>query len=296
LEAIEKQVGGTAEATANASDQLRESFGVLVDQVALSLAPAFEKLTDVAGKVIDRLQELWEENGPRIIDFVGRAQEKFTELVAVFRDRVVPVLKTVIERVVEFVGAIRDWWKRVSPGVLDSFKRLKDPIVDLWTNIKEAFSSVKDLIGEFRTGESDGKGFERFIDGLVTVFEFLLRVVGFVVDAIRRFSDALRRVVASKPFQAFLTGVSAIGSGIGRLRGAIPGLANGGIVTKPTLAMVGEGGEPEAVIPLSKMGQMGGGVNITINGALDPEGVARQVRRILEDSNRRTGATLQFAA
>lgn len=32
----------------------------------------------------------------------------------------------------------------------------------------------------------------------------------------------------------------------------IPKLAQGGIVTKPTLAMIGEGGESEAVIPLSK--------------------------------------------
>lgn len=52
----------------------------------------------------------------------------------------------------------------------------------------------------------------------------------------------------------------------------IPLLAEGGIVTRPTLAMVGEGGEPEAVIPLSKMGKMGGGQTIvnnfygTING------------------------------
>ena len=33
---------------------------------------------------------------------------------------------------------------------------------------------------------------------------------------------------------------------------ALAGLASGGIVTKPTLAMVGEGGGPEAVIPLSQ--------------------------------------------
>lgn len=46
---------------------------------------------------------------------------------------------------------------------------------------------------------------------------------------------------------------------------AIPGLADGGIVTKPTLAMIGEGGESEAVIPLSKLGQIGGSGNITIN-------------------------------
>lgn len=41
--------------------------------------------------------------------------------------------------------------------------------------------------------------------------------------------------------------------------------ANGGIVTKPTLAMIGEGGESEAVIPLSRLGEMGGGTNVQVN-------------------------------
>ena len=39
----------------------------------------------------------------------------------------------------------------------------------------------------------------------------------------------------------------------------IPGLATGGIVTRPTTALIGEGGEPEAVIPLSKAKSMGFG-------------------------------------
>jgi succinyl-CoA synthetase beta subunit len=44
-------------------------------------------------------------------------------------------------------------------------------------------------------------------------------------------------------------------------------LAAGGIVTSPTLAMIGEAG-PEAVIPLSKMGGMGGGVTVNVNGGI----------------------------
>jgi len=36
-------------------------------------------------------------------------------------------------------------------------------------------------------------------------------------------------------------------------------LASGGIVTRPTLALLGEGGEAEAVVPLSKAGDMGFG-------------------------------------
>ena len=56
-------------------------------------------------------------------------------------------------------------------------------------------------------------------------------------------------------------------------RNEIPFLAAGGIVTSPTLAMIGEGGGPEAVIPLSQMGSMGGS-NITINvgGSVISEG------------------------
>ena len=51
--------------------------------------------------------------------------------------------------------------------------------------------------------------------------------------------------------------------------GNIPTLAQGGIVTRPTLAMIGEGGESEAVIPLSKLGSMGaGGVHIHLEGAI----------------------------
>jgi hypothetical protein len=42
--------------------------------------------------------------------------------------------------------------------------------------------------------------------------------------------------------------------------GFIPGFAAGGIVTRPTLAMVGEGGEPEAIIPFSKMGSVMAGL------------------------------------
>jgi len=53
------------------------------------------------------------------------------------------------------------------------------------------------------------------------------------------------------------------GGGIGGFLGKILGLANGGLVTGPTLAMVGEGGStvsnPEVVAPLDKLRSMMGG-------------------------------------
>jgi hypothetical protein len=59
------------------------------------------------------------------------------------------------------------------------------------------------------------------------------------------------------------TNISGAGLGLGSIgtpgsaaafSGFLPSFAAGGIVTRPTLAMVGEGGEPEAIIPFSKMG------------------------------------------
>ena len=49
-------------------------------------------------------------------------------------------------------------------------------------------------------------------------------------------------------------------------RMSIPRMADGGIVTSPTLALIGEAG-PEAVVPLDRMGT-GGGVTINVTGGL----------------------------
>jgi hypothetical protein len=77
----------------------------------------------------------------------------------------------------------------------------------------------------------------------------------------------------------------------------IPELADGGIVKARnggTLALIGEGGRDEAVIPLPKGmrkdGIMGGGITINVSGALDPEAVARQIETILKRSTLRAGA------
>jgi hypothetical protein len=59
----------------------------------------------------------------------------------------------------------------------------------------------------------------------------------------------------------------------------IPMLAEGGIVTGPTLAMIGEAG-PEAVIPLSgrNMPNMGNTFNVYVNGG-DPNAIVDALRR-----------------
>ena len=70
----------------------------------------------------------------------------------------------------------------------------------------------------------------------------------------------------------------------------IPMLAQGGIVTGPTLALIGEAG-PEAVIPLDRMGGMGGGINITVNASLvsTPDQIGAQIVEAIQKYQRRSG-------
>lgn len=73
--------------------------------------------------------------------------------------------------------------------------------------------------------------------------------------------------------------------------GGIATLASGGIVTKPTFSLIGEGGEPEAVIPLSKMSGMGGDTyNIVINSKVADATLPDLIVAELRKFNRRSGA------
>jgi hypothetical protein len=76
----------------------------------------------------------------------------------------------------------------------------------------------------------------------------------------------------------------------------IPMLAEGGIVTGPTLAMIGEAG-PEAVIPLSKMGGMGGGITVNVTGGLATSAeIGQAVINAIRAYNRSAGpANIQVA-
>lgn len=72
----------------------------------------------------------------------------------------------------------------------------------------------------------------------------------------------------------------------------IPMLGNGGIVTKPTLAVIGEAG-PEAVVPLGSGGGMGGSgdtyitVNATVNNDMDIRDLADKLNQYMGSSANR---------
>tara|TARA_Y100000310_G_scaffold274347_1_gene290291 strand:- start:351 stop:2036 length:1686 start_codon:yes stop_codon:yes gene_type:complete len=83
------------------------------------------------------------------------------------------------------------------------------------------------------------------------------------------------------------------GNTMGPLPPEIPHLAKGGIVTRPTLALIGEAG-PEAVVPLGKGGGMGNtfNINIDVSGVTDrsdKRALAMQISDEIQKEMRRYG-------
>ena len=124
---------------------------------------------------------------------------------------------------------------------------------------------VVGLITAYKKFEWFSTGVKAVVNGIIGVFEVWANSWIKVINAIIKGYNAL----------PLLPDIGFIGEiKIGRVGGGsegsassvieIPKMADGGIITNgPQLAMIGEAG-PEAVIPLSKMGRMGGG-NYTIN-------------------------------
>ncbi len=80
---------------------------------------------------------------------------------------------------------------------------------------------------------------------------------------------------------------------LARLSG-LTAMAEGGIVTKPTRALIGEAGA-EAVIPLDRMGGMGQRVTINVAGSVISEGQLQSVIQDVLYNLNRTGAVTQLA-
>jgi phage-related minor tail protein len=68
----------------------------------------------------------------------------------------------------------------------------------------------------------------------------------------------------------------------------------GGIVTRPTLGLIGEAG-PEAVIPLDRLSGMGG-ITINVQAGLvsTPDQIGQQIIEAIQNAQRRSGPV--FAA
>jgi hypothetical protein len=138
----------------------------------------------------------------------------------------------------------------------------------------DAFREIVDTVGR-----AIKTGFLAYFSVIKTEAEILYNVFKAVFNGIATvWNNTIGKLSFKVP--SWVPGIGGKGFEVPN----IPMLAAGGIVTSPQLALIGEKG-PEAVIPLSKMNQMGGGNNVTIhvNGG-DPNAVVQALRTYMRQN------------
>ena len=118
-----------------------------------------------------------------------------------------------------------------------------------WDTIVETFKKTWDKV------------WDKIEEPVKTVFDAIKGYFNVWIEGINIIIRGLNKIKFDLP--SWIPGIGGKGFAINIPE--IPKLAQGGIVTGPTLAMLGERGS-EAVIPLNKAGGGVGGVNVTITG------------------------------
>lgn len=127
-------------------------------------------------------------------------------------------------------------------------------------------------------------GINAVVNGVIGYFEFLINAWIMVINGIIRAWNIVPGHKDIKTIEHITLGRVGQDSGAAGGGSTIPKMADGGIVTAPTLALIGERG-PEAVIPLNRANGMGvgGGVTINVNGG-DPQAVVNALRRYMQQN------------
>jgi len=197
----------------------------------------------------------------------------------------------------------------LDPSALEDFDPLpfdEEKTNDKFENLRKNYVRLK--LAQLELAENGGKAIENFarntISGMAEIAGAMMVgeasfadmgrfILGSFADLLMQLGQMFSQysIAVSGFVKALLAGPTPIGAGLalaagvamiaaaGAIKasmskaasgeGGIPALAEGGIVTGPTLALIGEGRESEAVIPLSKLNTMmqGGG-----NGAVEVYG------------------------
>jgi len=296
-------------------DEGKETIGSFILDAITPMVTLF------ISRVVPAIQSVADELGPKLTpifqtlgNFINTVLlPAFISFYNFIKDYIVPILNVTLVPIIK--------------AVFDAFNTIADALRENETNLRpltEAFrafatflrDTVAPIIGSFITGSISGiAGVIAAIIGVVSdvttavnsgfnrVKTFCTNIINYIDDTadalvspiVRVFRSAINTIIGlwnRLDFEITFTvpdWVPIIGGNrwsSGDIFPDIPYLANGGIVNSPTLAMIGEAG-PEAVIPLSKSGMMGNTINVTVNGAIDPESTARQIISILNNSSYR---------
>lgn len=304
---LKKKVDGFAETAgttaAGKTAILRNKFGDLQETVGQKLLPVMEKGVEWGTKTVDWISKNTEWLGPLATALGIAVGVQWALNIAMAANPIGLIVLAVAALVAGVVIAYKKfgWFRTFIQTYWAIFKLV-------WTKIAQyfawGFGQIKSWLG--KAWEFIKKVWSFTPLGLIT--SNFGKIIDFFKGVPQKIKTALSRVgdMMFAPFKkAFNWIADGWNNSVGKLsftvpdipgvpgRGKtfefpdIPHLATGGIATKPTLALIGEGREAEAVLPLSKLSAMlsGGTGGRTVNNTYNiyenssPQATARAIAR-----------------
>lgn len=262
-----------------AFDEGKETVGAFILDAITPL------VSGLVNNVIPRISEFADELGKNlkpIMEDVSRFVKDtlvpaFKEMWNFLNEFIIPTIKTIL---VPVVKALFSAFSQVANTIKDNEDKLKP----LFTLFKAVATFSRDVLAPvLGTVLSTAlKVVGTAISSLITGFSTLVGLIGSVVSGIKSMIDLVKNNPA----------VKGIGGLIDSVFGG--GRAAGGPVSAGTTYLVGEKG-PElftpstsgSIIANNAMGGSGTTINLTVNGAIDPEGTARTIIDVLNRSTAR---------
>ena len=263
-------------------DRLKVAFNEGKETVGSFVLDAITPMiTGFVNNVIPTIQKLAEELGPKLTPV-------FQTLTGYIRDFVIPTFKAIWSFITDFViPALQSYLTPIINGLRSAFEKVTEKIEEnreklapLFTLFKAIATFVRDVYAPV-IGKILGAAF----DTLGTAIGIVIDLFANLVDLVNKAFNAIKNIVnfiKNNPV------TQAIGGAIDSVFGG--GRANGGPVSAGTSYLVGERG-PEIFTPGANGGitpnrAIGGGtvINLNVSGAIDPEGTARTIVNVLNDS------------
>jgi len=177
-----------------------------------------------------------------------------------------------LENYVDKLNATRTGLEKLRPIFINAFGAGSVAVTTLDNQIKQLDTRIKQVTGQagkFKDSFEKVSEMEKvaqeagglLVNGLVDGLQTAITETDRLGEAMRELaSDILLAIGRALILSAIKTGINALannagepGDGVGLFSMLSRGFAEGGYVTGPTPAVVGEGGEPEYIIPASKM-------------------------------------------
>ena len=185
----------------------------------------------------------WDTIKAKAVELGGTIAEVWGNVKAWVSETVTSIVSTFQENFPLLSAFITGWWQSISAAV---------------ENVKAIFTNIIDFVKNVFSGNWSA-AWENITNIFANVFGMIANIakapINGVISAINWVLEKINGISVTIPDWVPGVGGTTLGFNIPM----IPALAAGGIATAPTLAQIGEGSEPEAVLPLSKLADLLGG-------------------------------------